>query len=38
MAEWLIGYGTFLFLCWGRCGYELAHAPTDIELWDEEME
>ena len=38
MTGWLIGYGVILLigLIWG--GYELRNAPTDKELWGEEME
>ena len=38
MADWLIGYSIFLFLCWGWGCYELVKAPTDRELWGEEIE
>lgn len=38
MAGWLLGYSAFLLLSWGWTWWELAHAPTDKELWEEEIE
>lgn len=38
MGGWLIGYGVFLLLSWGWTWYELLQAPTDKELWGEEIE
>ena len=38
MTGWLIGYGVFLLLSWGWGYYEMIHAPTDKELWGEELE
>lgn len=33
MAGWLIAYGAVLLLSFGWSWYEMAHAPTDKELW-----
>lgn len=38
ISGWLIGHGVFLLLSWGWGCYEMAHAPTDKELWGEELE
>lgn len=34
----MIVYSIFLLLCWGWGCYELVNAPTDMELWGEEIE
>lgn len=34
----LIAYGVALLLYFGWGWYEMAHAPTDKELWGEEIE
>lgn len=38
MAGWLIAYGAVLLLSFGWSWYEMANAPTDRELWGEEIE
>ena len=38
MDGWLFGYGAVLLLSLGWGWSELAHAPTDKELWGEELE
>lgn len=38
ISGWLIGHAVFLLLSWGCVCYEMAHAPTDKELWGEELE
>lgn len=38
MAGWLIGHGAVMLLYFGSSWYEMAHAPTDKELWGEEIE
>lgn len=38
MTGWLIGYGVILLLSFIWSGYELKNAPTDKELWGEEIE
>ena len=38
IAGWLIAYGAVLLLSFGWSWYELVHAPTDKDLWGEEIE
>lgn len=38
MTGWLIGYGVILLLCLIWSGYEVRNAPTDKELWGEQIE
>lgn len=38
MSTFIISYVSFLILVWSWCIYELVHAPTDKELWGEEID
>lgn len=38
MNTFIIGCVSFLILTWGWCLCELIHAPTDKELWGEEID
>lgn len=38
MSTFIIGYVSFLTFSWCWCLYELAHAPTDKELWKDEID
>ena len=33
----LLVYCSFLIAIWGCIGWDLYHAPTDIELWGKEI-
>lgn len=37
MNIFIIGCVSFLILTWGWCLYELIRAPTDKELWEEDI-
>ncbi|CAM4463142.1 CcoQ/FixQ family Cbb3-type cytochrome c oxidase assembly chaperone [Bacteroides fragilis] len=36
--ETLVAYLIFLILFWAYTAFELKNAPTDVELWGEEVE
>ncbi len=38
MTMTLIGCGGFFLMVWCCIGWSMYRAPTDIELWGEEME
>lgn len=36
--NWIVGYGVFLVLFYGYMARVFKKAPTDVELWGEELE
>lgn len=38
MITLLLCYCCFLIVTWCCIGWSMYHAPTDVDLWDEEIE